>query len=113
MALKALQVNAMNEDIEPSKTQINQLSNAVKDVSFVLANAIEAASAATTSSAESLARATRRLVWSTAALVFATAMQAWIDCRVLVNRAFASFATRTPQLVPEWPVGARGLTLGW
>ena len=43
----------MNEDIEPSKAQANQLSNAVKDVSFVLANAIEAASAATTSSAES------------------------------------------------------------
>lgn len=43
---------AMNEDIEPSKAQANQLSNAVKDVSFVLANAIEAASAATTTSAE-------------------------------------------------------------
>jgi len=68
----------MNEDIESSKAQANQLSNAVKDVSFVLANAIEAASAATTSSAESLARATRRLVWWTAALVFVTAIQAWI-----------------------------------
>jgi len=53
----------MNEDIESSKAQANQLSNAVKDVSFVLANAIEAASAATTGSAENLARATRRLVW--------------------------------------------------
>ena len=54
----------MNEDIEPGKTQANQLSNAVKDVSFVLANAFEAASAATTSSAESLSRATRRLAYN-------------------------------------------------
>ena len=45
----------MNEHIEPSTAQANQLSNAVKDVSFVLANAIEAASAATTASAENLA----------------------------------------------------------
>jgi len=67
----------MNEDTEPNEEQTHQLNKTVKDVSFILANAIEAASAATTSSAESLARATRRLVWWTVALVFVTALQAW------------------------------------
>jgi hypothetical protein len=68
----------MNEDTEPNEEQTHQLNKTVKDVSFILANAIEAASAATTSSAESLARATRRLVWWTVALVFVTALQAWV-----------------------------------
>ena len=68
----------MNEDTEPNEEQTHRLNKTVKDVSFILANAIEAASAATTSSAESLARATRRLVWWTVALVFVTALQAWV-----------------------------------